>query len=98
MSKHILPHALRVPALEKLKGKRIVLASNSPRRKEILCTFVRVQNNTETSELLLVTHIMFLSPYYRIAISFLLAPSMFGITGNCSGDYSVDVRRESQHT
>ncbi|KDR78545.1 hypothetical protein GALMADRAFT_243959 [Galerina marginata CBS 339.88] len=39
MSKHILPHALRIPALEKLKGKRIVLASNSPRRKEILRTF-----------------------------------------------------------
>ncbi|KIM39188.1 hypothetical protein M413DRAFT_447151 [Hebeloma cylindrosporum] len=39
MSKHILPHALRVPAIEKLKGKRIVLASNSPRRKEILRTF-----------------------------------------------------------
>ncbi|KAF4613442.1 hypothetical protein D9613_008148 [Agrocybe pediades] len=39
MSKHILPHALRVPAIEKLKGKRIVLASNSPRRQEILRTF-----------------------------------------------------------
>ncbi|KJA25077.1 hypothetical protein HYPSUDRAFT_65027 [Hypholoma sublateritium FD-334 SS-4] len=39
MSKHILPHALRVPAVEKLKDKRIVLASNSPRRKEILRTF-----------------------------------------------------------
>ena len=42
MSKHILPHALRVPAIEKLKDKRIVLASNSPRRKEILRTFVRL--------------------------------------------------------
>uniref|UniRef100_A0A8H8CF57 Maf/Ham1 n=1 Tax=Psilocybe cubensis TaxID=181762 RepID=A0A8H8CF57_PSICU len=39
MSKHILPHALRLPAIEKLKGKRIVLASNSPRRKDILRTF-----------------------------------------------------------
>ncbi|KAF8963096.1 Maf-like protein [Flammula alnicola] len=39
MSKHILEHSLRVPAIEKLKGKRIVLASNSPRRKEILRTF-----------------------------------------------------------
>ncbi|KAF8885877.1 inosine triphosphate pyrophosphatase-like protein [Gymnopilus junonius] len=39
MSQHVLSHALRVPALEKLKNKRIVLASNSPRRKEILRTF-----------------------------------------------------------
>ncbi|KIL58294.1 hypothetical protein M378DRAFT_1026250 [Amanita muscaria Koide BX008] len=36
MSNHILPHALSVPAIEKLRGKRIVLASNSPRRKDIL--------------------------------------------------------------
>ncbi|KAF8982758.1 inosine triphosphate pyrophosphatase-like protein [Cyathus striatus] len=39
MSKHILPHALSIPAIKKLQGKRIVLASNSPRRKEILRTF-----------------------------------------------------------
>ncbi|EDR04082.1 uncharacterized protein LACBIDRAFT_320156 [Laccaria bicolor S238N-H82] len=39
MSKHILPHALAVPAIKKLAGKRIVLASNSPRRREILHTF-----------------------------------------------------------
>ncbi|KIK05911.1 hypothetical protein K443DRAFT_90333 [Laccaria amethystina LaAM-08-1] len=39
MSKHILPHALAVPAIKKLAGKRIVLASNSPRRREILRTF-----------------------------------------------------------
>ncbi|RDB25538.1 N-acetylserotonin O-methyltransferase-like protein [Hypsizygus marmoreus] len=39
MSKHILPHALQVPAIKKLAGKRIVLASNSPRRQEILHTF-----------------------------------------------------------
>jgi len=32
----VLPHALRIPALTKLKSKRVVLASNSPRRKEIL--------------------------------------------------------------
>ncbi|GJE85620.1 Maf-like protein [Phanerochaete sordida] len=35
----VLPHALRIPAVEKLVGKRVVLASNSPRRKEILRTF-----------------------------------------------------------
>ncbi|KAM5544850.1 hypothetical protein V8D89_001748 [Ganoderma adspersum] len=35
----ILPHALKIPALEKLVGKRVVLASNSPRRREILRTF-----------------------------------------------------------
>ncbi|RDX46252.1 Maf/Ham1 [Lentinus brumalis] len=35
----VLPHALKIPALEKLVGKRVVLASNSPRRKEILKTF-----------------------------------------------------------
>ena len=37
----VLPHALKVPALEKLVGKRVVLASNSPRRKDILKTYVR---------------------------------------------------------
>lgn len=36
----VLPHALRVPSLQKLVGKRVVLASNSPRRKEILQIFV----------------------------------------------------------
>jgi len=41
MSTHILDHALQTPTIEKLKGKRIVLASNSPRRKEILRTLVR---------------------------------------------------------
>ncbi|OSX59116.1 hypothetical protein POSPLADRAFT_1041261 [Postia placenta MAD-698-R-SB12] len=35
----VLPHALRVPSLQKLVGKRVVLASNSPRRKEILQIF-----------------------------------------------------------
>lgn len=38
-SKHILPHALQVPAVKKLSGKKIILASNSPRRKEILHTY-----------------------------------------------------------
>ncbi|KZT06072.1 Maf/Ham1 [Laetiporus sulphureus 93-53] len=35
----LLPHALRIPSLEKLVGKRVILASNSPRRKGILQTF-----------------------------------------------------------
>ncbi|KIM77454.1 hypothetical protein PILCRDRAFT_825419 [Piloderma croceum F 1598] len=35
----VLPHALQTPSMRKLSGKRIVLASNSPRRKEILNTF-----------------------------------------------------------
>ncbi|KAF8646287.1 hypothetical protein AX16_007285 [Volvariella volvacea WC 439] len=39
MPDHILRHALRLPAIEKLKDKRVVLASNSPRRKDILRTF-----------------------------------------------------------
>ena len=38
--KHILDHALKIPAITKLAGKRVVLASSSPRRKEILQTFV----------------------------------------------------------
>jgi hypothetical protein len=38
--RHILPHALKTPAIKKLSGKRIVLASASPRRKEILERFV----------------------------------------------------------
>src|SRR6202011_678876 len=42
-SKHnsVLAHALQTPSIKKLSGKRIILASNSPRRKEILNTFVR---------------------------------------------------------
>ncbi|KAF8338587.1 Maf/Ham1 [Amanita rubescens] len=36
MPNHILPHALSIPIIQKLKDKRIVLASNSPRREEIL--------------------------------------------------------------
>ncbi|CAA7265758.1 unnamed protein product [Cyclocybe aegerita] len=39
MLEHVLPHALKIPAIERLKGKKIILASNSPRRKEILRTF-----------------------------------------------------------
>ncbi|TCD61346.1 hypothetical protein EIP91_008573 [Steccherinum ochraceum] len=35
----VLENALQVPATKKLVGKRVVLASNSPRRKEILKTF-----------------------------------------------------------
>ncbi|KAI9067708.1 Maf/Ham1, partial [Trametes sanguinea] len=35
----VLEHALNVPSLQKLVGKRVVLASNSPRRREILHTF-----------------------------------------------------------
>jgi len=40
-SKHnsVLPHALQTPSIKKLSGKRIILASNSPRRKEILQIF-----------------------------------------------------------
>jgi len=37
-SSSVLPNALRIPALTKLKNKRFILASNSPRRKEILLT------------------------------------------------------------
>nr|GAT60334.1 Maf/Ham1-domain-containing protein [Mycena chlorophos] len=36
---NLLPHALKTPTLKKLKDKRIVLASASPRRKDILRTF-----------------------------------------------------------
>ncbi|KAJ7149888.1 inosine triphosphate pyrophosphatase-like protein [Mycena crocata] len=36
---NLLPHALQTPAIKKLKGKRIVLASASPRRKDILSVF-----------------------------------------------------------
>ncbi|KAI0077807.1 Maf/Ham1 [Panus rudis PR-1116 ss-1] len=35
----VLSHALRTPGVNKLVGKRVILASNSPRRKEILRTF-----------------------------------------------------------
>ena len=46
----VLPHALKIPALEKLVGKRVVLASNSPRRKEILRTFVGSQSRLTRRE------------------------------------------------
>ncbi|KAF8468529.1 Maf/Ham1 [Russula ochroleuca] len=35
----VLPHALHIPGINKLAGKRVVLASGSPRRKEILQIF-----------------------------------------------------------
>ncbi|KAJ7165473.1 inosine triphosphate pyrophosphatase-like protein [Mycena crocata] len=39
MSSNLLPHAVQTPTIKKLKGKRIVLASASPRRKDILSVF-----------------------------------------------------------
>ncbi|KAJ6584958.1 inosine triphosphate pyrophosphatase-like protein [Mycena capillaripes] len=36
---HVLPSALQTPTIKKLTGKRIVLASASPRRKDILSVF-----------------------------------------------------------
>ena len=36
----VLPHALHIPGINKLAGKRVVLASGSPRRREILQIFV----------------------------------------------------------
>lgn len=54
MPEHVLSHALKTPAMQRLKGKRIVLASNSLRRKEILRTFVRV--NWNSIDCLLPTH------------------------------------------
>ncbi|KAJ9103776.1 hypothetical protein QFC21_002238 [Naganishia friedmannii] len=33
---HVLPHALKLPIFKYLKDKRVVLASSSPRRREIL--------------------------------------------------------------
>lgn len=38
----VLPNALNTPGIEKLRNKRIVLASASPRRSEILQTLVSV--------------------------------------------------------
>jgi len=40
-SESLQSHALNVPWVQILKGKRIVLASASPRRKEIMAIFVR---------------------------------------------------------
>ena len=37
----VLPHALHIPGINKLAGKRVILASASLRRKEILQIFVR---------------------------------------------------------
>jgi septum formation protein len=52
MPDHVLPNALQVPAIKKLSGKRIVLASNSPRRKEI---FSNILVSPGTSRLSAVT-------------------------------------------
>ncbi|KAJ7471072.1 Maf Ham1 [Mycena latifolia] len=35
----VLPHALKTPSIKKLVGKRIILASASPRRKDIFSAF-----------------------------------------------------------
>ncbi|KAJ7250889.1 inosine triphosphate pyrophosphatase-like protein [Mycena haematopus] len=35
----LLPHALQTPGIKKLAGKRVILASASPRRKDILTVF-----------------------------------------------------------
>ncbi|KAJ6508808.1 Maf/Ham1 [Mycena sanguinolenta] len=35
----LLPHALKTPVIKKLEGKRVILASASPRRKDILSVF-----------------------------------------------------------
>ena len=37
----VLKHALQTPSIKKLVGKRVILASASPRRREILRTLVR---------------------------------------------------------
>jgi len=50
MSGSVLPHALRTPAMDKLKNKRIILASSSPRRKDILRTFVRLLKRNEPAD------------------------------------------------
>lgn len=42
----VLNHALQTPSIKKLAGKRVVLASASPRRREILRTFVRPKRLT----------------------------------------------------
>ena len=46
----VLKHALKTPGIERLRGKRVVLASNSPRRKEILRTYVRATKIPRQSE------------------------------------------------
>jgi len=38
----VLSTALKLPCLNKMHGKRVILASNSPRRREILKTYVRL--------------------------------------------------------
>ena len=40
MPDHVQPTALQVSVVQKLAGKRIVLASNSPRRKDIFQTIL----------------------------------------------------------
>ena len=45
----VLPHALQLPALKKLVGKRVILASASPRRRDILQTFVGTVHREDVS-------------------------------------------------
>jgi hypothetical protein len=40
----VLTTALKIPTTQKLTNKRVILASASPRRKEILQTLVRTQD------------------------------------------------------
>ena len=74
----IKPHALKVPGLIKLSGKRVVLASASPRRKEILATFVRMVHllfdlYDETNNLRLLLVLSSLLPLYERSVLWIYA-------------------------
>src|SRR5258706_7562530 len=43
----VLSTALKLPGLNRLYGKRVILASNRPRRREILKTYVRFMSVVE---------------------------------------------------
>jgi septum formation protein len=45
----VLPTALKTPAIQKLTNKRVILASASPRRKEILQTLVQASFTSSQS-------------------------------------------------
>jgi hypothetical protein len=84
----VLANALNTPGIKKLRNKRVVLASASPRRSEILRTLVSVP-------LFYRKHIRY-SPSASVVFIHVARPkhTCFIPPGSRTGDRALDVRRE----